>query len=124
MEEVWKESVLPAARCLAKRDDLSQCSAEQRCIWRALPGPMQEELIAFAAAKLYEDAKLQPTTDALLKFCEHLFTESHEAHVVRPLCLLLGYVKTGAVDFLRTSAQESSILVFIEKHCHYKVKQV
>ena len=44
--------------------------------------------------------------------CEDLFVPSKEPHVIRPLCVMLGYVSTSTIDFLSLNAMEHNLIEY------------
>ena len=83
MDSVWKELVLPAATAVV--DEQSWPSREAAIAWVATASHVQEAIIHFAAQRRHEEA-------ALKDFAAEFFKPEYEADVIRPLCILLGYL--------------------------------
>ena len=97
MTSVWKDLALPAARTSLDGSHAIQWTQERRCIWQHTPSELQEELLAFAEAQSFEDANCQTKEkQKLLAFAKEFFVACREERTVRPLCMLLGYVRSGA----------------------------
>ena len=68
------------------------------------PVSIQNELQLFVAAQKKEHQQETQLMRNLDSIYESLFVPSKEAHVIRPLCVMLGYVSTSTIDFLSTKA--------------------
>ena len=81
---------------------------KMRCIWEHTPAAVRDELCSFAQAQSFEQAKSIAKKNQLVEFAKKLFVESNEAALVRPLCVLLGYLHNADQNYLhgRFSADE------------------
>ena len=94
-EQFWKDFALPAARALAEGQSLRGLAAECKSFWKVLPSELQEELQGFARFQRYELRQREEQKQLLLNHARRHFSEDREEHVIRPLCVLLGYLNSG-----------------------------
>ena len=102
LDTLWNDLALEAGRCLNNGDGLDTCSAEAQVVWNLMDSTLQEELLAFLLCKETKDLQNERVMFQLEELCKEHFKHSREAHVVRPLCHLLGYLSHADVDFLAT----------------------
>ena len=100
LDSLWEDLAFEAARSLNSGGTLSECSSEAQVVWGLIDPALQEEICAFLMAKQSEQAHSAQLMDELDTPCAEIFTISKEAHVVRPLCVLLGYLTVGNIDFI------------------------
>ena len=108
MKFVWTDMALPMARAILEGE--SEFAPEAMCIWSSISERVQDDLLSFAESQKFESAKCMATKEKLLAFANRLFVPQKEASVVRPLCMLLGYVNSAEHDYLRSSHEGDSML--------------
>ena len=101
MDSVWKELVLPAATAVV--DEQSWPSREAAIAWVATASHVQEAIIHFAAQRRHEEA-------ALKDFAAEFFKPEYEADVIRPLCILLGYLTDATVNLFENPPSAAGLL--------------
>ena len=109
MEGIWTDMALPAARA-AVDNALASCTFEVRFLWGGLEQFLQAELISFVQQQRCELKQSNVLTNQLLSCAKQLFRPAREASVVRPLCVLLGYLHPTDFDFLNTSPSSAEVL--------------
>ena len=100
LKAVWADLALPAARAQLAGAVMAETTAEMRCIWEHTPAAVRDELCSFAQAQSFEQAKSMAKKNQLMEFAKKLFAESNEAALVRPLCVLLGYLQNADQNYL------------------------
>ena len=75
---------------------------------------LHEGLLHFAAQRLQEEALGAQRSIKLQTFAKELFRPEYEADVVRPLCVLLGYLAPteATVNLLEVSAQDEHLQLY------------
>ena len=112
MDSVWKDLVLPAAR--ATLQGVACPSHESTLAWEALaqfPERVREELLGFVAKRVCEDISSAHRVSELVRFARDFFRPENEVDVVRPLCVLLGYLVSNDtdVDLLSVPSSEGEL---------------
>ena len=75
-----------------------------RCIWEHIPGSVRDDILAFAEAQMYESANCTAVKEKLLSFAKRLFIPRLEATVVRPLCVILGYLNSRTISGMQPAS--------------------
>ena len=109
MESMWTDMALPAARASVHTGSVAGCTPEVKAVWDQLHPPLQEELKDFVEYQQIELKRSNVLKDQLLAFAAELFVPDREATVVRPLCMLLGYLDRADRDFLRFSPSSTDV---------------
>ena len=113
MNVVWKDIIQPAALRIAEQKNLTALPPEAALAWNLLPSEMQTELESFMVSKRHENQQCQFLSTALDQVLSaELFVREREEHLVRPLCVLLGYVTSAIPDFLNADCFDPSLLVY------------
>ena len=101
MDSVWKNLILPTARAGIERREPP--SREASIAWSQLDEDLRERVVEFVAQRLQEERHHKTLSTALQDFARSFFKPECEAEVIRPLCVLLGYLKStdAALDLLK-----------------------
>ena len=92
LDSVSMNIVRPAA-CARVNIDETPCR-EAGIALAAVAAPLQEAILRFAAQRLQEEEQHRVQSRALHVCCCRLFKPEYEADVLRPLCILLGYLRS------------------------------
>ena len=82
-------------------------------MWVQLPQEVQRECCAFVTARALEQENVTKTMDVRLRsFAQDFFVDVNESELVRPLCLLLGFLNVEDGRDLRGAGASVSDLRF------------
>ena len=88
---------------------MSSCSSEARIVWEILPQDTKDEICALLLAQQSKQQRSVGLMSQLDAVCSQLFVASKEAHVMRRLCVFLGYLTTAEFDFLSAAEDVSTV---------------
>ena len=112
---LWKDLGFEVARNKNNNGNMEQCSRESLILWNSLPISIQSELQLFVAAQKKEELQETHLMSNLDNIYEQIFVPSKEQHVIRPLCVMLGYLSTSTIDFLSLNAMEHNFIEYEKK---------
>ena len=99
---VYTDQVLPVAAA-SESGAWERVRPADRQVWVQLPEEVQEECRAFVTAKAAEHENVKKNLDVRLQsFARDFFVDANEIDLVRPLCLILGFLNVEDDHDLRS----------------------
>jgi hypothetical protein len=94
LRSVFDDQVMPVAETATSHGSLGGCPQWRRAIWACLPPLIQQDCLDFVAARTLKRKQVEGSiTPELESFAREFFVPCHEASLIRPLCLMLEFVR-------------------------------
>ena len=108
LETVWSDQALRVAKAEAGMINPDAISDWDNTIWSKVPSAIQADLRRFVQSMEYDTRAVERRlTPEVRSFARSFFTIQHEASLVRPYCLLSGFLTApDAVDLLHASPDQ------------------
>ena len=97
---VYTDQVLPAAEASDSRAWQRVRPADKQ-VWAQFPQELRQECRAFIRARAIEQDSLEQADGRLRSFVRDFFVDGNEYDLVRPLCLILGFLNVDDDHDLR-----------------------
>ena len=89
---VFTDQVLPAAEA-RESGAWQRVRPADKQVWVQIPQELRQECCAFVTARAIDQEHVRETVDGRLRnFARDFFVDGHESDLVRPLCLILGFL--------------------------------
>jgi hypothetical protein len=94
LRSVWEDMVLRAAEAHARDGHVRACPVWRQKVWSHIPQALRSDCLEFVAARSQERAHaVHVLAPELRDFARDFFRSENESALVRPLCLLLGFLE-------------------------------
>jgi hypothetical protein len=110
LRSVFDDQVMPVAETATSHGSLGGCPQWRRAIWACLPPLIQQDCLDFVAARTLKRKQVEGSiTPELESFAREFFVPCHEASLIRPLCLMLEFVRAeDGIDLRAGGWQEAN----------------
>ena len=94
LRSVFDDQAMPVAETATIHGSMGGCPQWRRVVWASLPPLTQQDCLDFVAARTLKRKQVESSiTPERVSFAREFFVPCHEASLIRPLCLMLEFVR-------------------------------